>query len=410
MHRMYTLDDLAAKNKKVLVRVDLNMPMQDGLILDDDRMNRIVPTLLELCRQQAKVIICSHLGRPKGKDLSLSMQGIAEHLSQKTGVPVVFIADLDNAGKIIEDLPAGHIAFLENLRFHPGEESNDTTFAQHLAALADVYVNEAFSVSHRAHASVEAVAHLLPSYAGRQMQAEIKALSLAFDHPQEPIIAIVGGSKVSTKLSILKSLAQKVMYLVPAGGLANTFALAHDISVGRSICEPDMLDMVMEIEEVALNSGCAILSPSDVVVTDALSPDGKHRICLPSEVHYKEMIVDFGPQTVHDIFKISQLCRTLIWNGPLGVFEVPPFEQGSVELARKIANLTERHGLFSVAGGGETNAVIHQANVHDKFSYMSTAGGAFLEWIEGKKLPGVEALKRESVNVKKKDGKVSYGI
>jgi len=405
MHKIYTLDDVNVHNQRVLLRVDLNVPMKDGVIIDHERMEKILPTLKELIKKGAKVILCAHLGRPKGVDPTLSLQPIGDALGKLIKQPINLVSNYSK----VPELQMGQIVMLENLRFHEGEERNDPVFAQQLASLADIYVNDGFSVSHRAHASVEAITHLLPSFAGRLMQQEIEALTQAFDHPKEPIMAIVGGSKVSTKLNVLKSLAQKVMYLIPAGGIANTFIYAHKQQVGKSLCEPDMVDMVMEIEAIALKSGCAIIPPSDVVVVENLEANAKYRTCAPQDLTYKDMIVDFGPETVNDIYKIAQLCRTFIWNGPLGVFEIPPFDEGSVTLANKIANLTKTRGLYSIAGGGETIAVLNRAGVMDTFSYVSTAGGAFLEWIEGKSLPGVQALKKSNVQSKNLKGKVVNG-
>jgi phosphoglycerate kinase len=365
--------------------------------------------LRELMGKKAKIVICAHLGRPKGEDMTLSLKPICTALGKKLKQDITFVSDLANGAAITDALQPGQVAMLENLRFHEGEEKNDIAFAKKLATYGDIYVNDGFSISHRAHASVEAITHLLPSFAGRLMQQEITALTKAFDHPKEPIMAIVGGSKVSTKLSILKSLAKKVMYLIPAGGIANTFILAHKHQIGKSLCEPDMLDMVTEIESIALASGCTIIPPNDVVVVENLEQGAKHRTCSSQELNYNDMIVDFGPKSVSDIYKIAQLCRTFIWNGPLGVFEIPPFDNGSVTLANKIASLTTTRGLFSVAGGGETIAVIKRAGVMDKFSYVSTAGGAFLEWIEGKSLPGVEALKNNHVAAKIQTSKVVNG-
>lgn len=409
MHKIFTLDNANVKNMRILLRVDLNVPMKDGQILEEERIEKIIPTIRELLEKGAKVILCAHLGRPKGVDLTLTLLPVAKALEKKLNAHVIFVEQLKDASKRVADLSAGQVLMLENLRFDAGEESNSMEFAKQLAELADLYVNDGFSVSHRAHASVEAITHLLPSYAGRLMQQEIQALTHAFDHPKLPMMAIVGGSKVSTKLSVLKSLAAKVMYLIPAGGIANTFALAHRQQIGKSLCEPDMIDMVAEIEDIALKSGCTIIPPSDVVAVENLERDAKWRICSPQEISYKEMVVDFGPKTVMDIYQIAQLCRTFIWNGPLGVFEIPPFEQGSVSLAKKMACLTLEKGLFSVAGGGETMAVLNQAEVFDQFSYVSTAGGAFLEWIEGKSLPGVEALKRSTVITKQQSGQVVNG-
>jgi phosphoglycerate kinase len=409
MHKIHTLDDVNVSDQRVLLRLDLNVPIKDGIIIDDERIDKIMPTLRELINKKAKVIICAHLGRPKGLDESLSMQLVATALSKKINRDVALISDYGLAPEMTHDLQPGQVVMLENLRFHEGEEKNDMTFAQQLAELADIYVNDGFSVSHRAHASVEAITHLLPSFAGRLMEREIAALTQAFDNPKEPIIAVVGGSKVSTKLNILKSLAKKAMYIVPAGGIANTFILAHKQQVGKSLCEPDMVDMVLEIENVALHSGCTIIPPSDVVVVESLEAGAVHKICTPQDLHYNDMIVDFGPRTVTDIYKIAQLCRTFIWNGPLGVFEIPPFDNGSVTLANKIASLTSTRDLYTIAGGGETIAVLNRAGVMEKFSYVSTAGGAFLEWIEGKSLPGVEALKKSNVVIKNKSSKVANG-
>jgi phosphoglycerate kinase len=409
MHKINTLDDVNVSQQRVLLRVDLNVPMKDGAIIDDERILKILPTLSELIEKQAKVIICAHLGRPKGEDQSLSMQPVADALGKMIKQNIALVRDYQKADQTINNMQPGQVVMLENLRFHEGEEKNDKSFAQQLAEFGDIYVNDGFSVSHRAHASIEAITHLLPSFAGRLMSREIEALTQAFDNPKEPIIAVVGGSKVSTKLSILKSLAKKAMYIVPAGGIANTFILAHKQQVGKSLCEPDMVDMVLEIENIAHQSGCAIIPPSDIVVVENLEPNAPYKVYSSQDLHYNEMIVDFGPRSVTDIYKIAQLCRTFIWNGPLGVFEMPPFDNGSVTLANKIASLTTTRGLYSIAGGGETTAVLNRAGVMDKFSYVSTAGGAFLEWIEGKSLPGVIALKKTNVMPKNKSSKVVNG-
>lgn len=409
MHKIYTLDDAQVQDQRVLLRVDLNVPMKDGMIIDDERIEKILPTLHELIKKGAKIIVCAHLGRPKSADPALSMKTIATALGKKIKQEILFIAHLSSAAQESKKLNAGQVMMLENLRFHAGEEKNDAGFSELLASCADLYVNDGFSVSHRAHASVEGVTHYLPSFAGRLMQQEIMALTNAFDHPAEPVMAIVGGSKISTKMSVLKSLAAKVMYLVPAGGIANTFSLAHKQQVGKSLCEPDMVEMVAEIESIAAQSGCAIIPPSDVVVVENLEAGAPHRICSSQDLSYKDMIVDFGPETVNDIYKIAQLCRTVLWNGPLGVFEIPPFDDGSVTLANKLASLTTTRGLYTIAGGGETIAVLNRAGVMDKFSYVSTAGGAFLEWIEGKSLPGVEALKTSVILQKKQNSRVVNG-
>lgn len=395
MPKIWSLDDVDVRDKRVLLRLDLNVPMRNGEISDSERIEKILPTINELLEKNAKVIIATHLGRPKGEARQeLSLKPISDYLQKALGQNIIFIPEITDGVVSTKMMKPGSVAMLENIRFYKGEEENDEAFAMKLAAFADIFVNDAFSVSHRAHASVEAITHLLPSYAGRFMQQEIKALTRSCSAAKYPILAVVGGAKVSTKLEVLKTLAKKVAYLVPAGGIANTFILAHNKSVGKSLCEPDMTDIVHEIEDIALKSGCAIIPPSEVVVVEKLEPQAKQRICASNELHYSEMIVDFGPKAVTDIYKIAQLCRTFIWNGPLGVFEVPPFDNGSVTLAKKIADLTQQRGLYSVAGGGETLTVLKQADVMDKFSYASTAGGAFLEWLEGKNLPGIEALKR----------------
>ena len=384
--------------KRVLIRADLNVPTSGEEVTDATRIERLLPTLRDLTKRGAKVIVLSHFGRPKGApDPRYSLRPVAKKLaSMMEGTTVFFGEDCAGplAGAAVAQLQPGQIAVLENLRFHKGEEENDPEFARQLAKLGDIYVNDAFSVSHRAHASTDAVAHLLPAYAGPSMIAEIEALSLALDKPERPVAAIAGGSKVSTKIGVLAHLLKKMDYLIVGGGMANTFLYAQKIGVGRSLCEPALAETVNAILSQAAGSGCRIVLPSDAVVAGELKANVPTRTVPIEQVPADMTIFDLGPRSVAGIVQCLGMCKTLLWNGPVGAFEVPPFGEGTFAIAREAARLTEAGKLKSVAGGGDTAAALNEAGVGGKFSYVSTAGGAFLEWLEGRTLPGVAALAR----------------
>jgi phosphoglycerate kinase len=391
-----TLDDLDnISGKRVLVRVDLNVPMKDGEISDRTRIERILPTIEELSDKGAKVILMAHFGRPKGRPVAdMSLEPVAHALEDMLDRDVIFAPDC--AGRTIEDavagMDAGDVMLLENTRFHEGEEKNDPGFADKLAALGDIYVNDAFSAAHRAHASTEGIARRLPSYAGRTMEAELKALEQGLGNPQRPVVAIVGGAKVSTKLDLLTNLVRKVDALVIGGGMANTFLAARGTDVGKSLCEHDLAATAKQIMIEAATAGCAIVLPSDVVVAREFKANAETETVDAGSVPSDAMILDVGPQTVDAINGWIGRAKTLVWNGPLGAFEIPPFDRATVACARFAAKQTSAGNLVSVAGGGDTVAALNMAGVADDFTYVSTAGGAFLEWMEGKVLPGVSAL------------------
>ena len=387
-----SLDDLEVDGRRVLVRVDLNVPMRDGRITDSTRIDRVLPTLSELIRRGARVVVLSHYDRPKGKVVpEMSLRPLAAPLGQALGCEVAF-AEMGDADGIVAGMAPGDVALLENLRFDPGEEANDPSFAAKLAALADLYVNDAFSCAHRAHASTEAVAHLLPAAAGRSMQAELNALESALSRPERPVAALVGGAKVSSKLAVLGHLVDKVDRLIIGGGMANTFLHAKGIAVGASLCEAELADTARQIMAAAEAAGCTILLPVDVVVASALAEGVDTATIVVEKVPEEMMILDVGPRSAAQLSAVLAECRTLVWNGPLGAFEVTPFDAGTNEVARAAAALTREGKLTSVAGGGDTVAALRHAGVAEDFSYVSTAGGAFLEWLEGKVLPGVKAL------------------
>ena len=396
MARFKTLDDLGdVKGKRALVRVDFNVPMADGRVTDATRFEAAVPTITELADKGAIVLLLAHFGRPKGErrpDMSLSL--ITRPLGEVLGRPVMFISDSNgpDAEKAVGMLAAGDIAILENTRFEKGEEKNDPALADAMARLGDFYVNDAFSATHRAHASTEGLAHRLPAYAGRSMQAELEALEKALGQPERPVAAVVGGAKVSTKLDVLKHLVEKVDHLIIGGGMANTFLAARGIDVGKSLCEHDLKDTALEILERADAANCTVHLPYDVVVAKEFKPNPATRTINVHEVAADEMILDVGPAAVEALGDALKTCRTLVWNGPLGAFETPPFDTATVALAKTAAALTEGGSLVSVAGGGDTVAALNHAGVAADFTFVSTAGGAFLEWMEGKELPGVKAL------------------
>jgi phosphoglycerate kinase len=393
-----TLDDLAPQGKRVLVRVDFNVPLKDGRVTDATRIERSAPTLRELSEEGAKVIVLSHFGRPKGKpDPAFSLKPLVEPLSRALGgKAVAFAADCigPEAERVVKAMKPGDVALLENLRFHPEEEANDASFARGLAALGDLYVNDAFSAAHRAHASTEALAHLLPAAAGRLMQAELEALGAALETPQRPVAALVGGAKVSTKLDLLDHLVRKVNVLVIGGAMANTLLFARGVEIGKSLSERDMAETARGVLAKASEAGCEVLLPVDAVVARELKANVAAETVAITSVPRDAIILDIGPRTVAAIGAKLEASKTLVWNGPLGAFETPPFEHGTVAVARRVAELTRQKRLLSVAGGGDTVAALAQAGVTADLSYVSTAGGAFLEWLEGRELPGVAALSR----------------
>jgi len=391
--RFKTLDDINdVGGKRILVREDLNVPMADGEVTDDTRLRATVPTVTELADKGAIVLILAHFGRPKGQrnpDMSLAL--ITRPYSQVLGRPVRFI-DWDDAEEAVETLQPGDIAVLENTRFFAGEEKNDSQMIDRLAALGDLYVNDAFSAAHRAHASTEGIAHKLPAFAGRAMEAELDALDRALGNRGHPVAAVVGGAKVSTKLDVLKHLVSKVDHLIIGGGMANTFLAARGVDVGKSLAEHDLKGTAEAILDAADAAGCTVHLPYDVVVAKEFRANPPTRIVNVHEVADDEMILDVGPAATEALGDVLKTCRTLVWNGPLGAFETPPFDTATVALARTAAALTREGSLISVAGGGDTVAALNQAGVADDFTFVSTAGGAFLEWMEGKPLPGVAAL------------------
>ncbi len=392
-----TLDDIDVADKTVLLRMDLNVPMQGGRVTDNTRIIRQLPTLQYLLQQQARIVIISHFDRPGGHyDPAKSLAPLVDPLSEALGGDTEVHFGVDCIGmeakQAVDALNPGEIVLLENLRFHPGEEENDPLFADALASLADIYVNDAFSCSHREHASVVGVAHNMPFAAGRLMQQELETLDGIFTNPQRPIAAIIGGSKVSTKIGLLKNLVAKMDYLLIGGAMANTFLAANGNNVGKSLFESDYVSTAKEIIQVAEVSGCEIILPCDAVVAEALESGMATQIVAADDIPNNYMALDIGPQTVMRMHEILRQCKTVIWNGPLGAFEVSPFATGTTALAQICALLTRRGELKSIVGGGDTIAALAQAGLFDEFSYLSTAGGAFLRWLEGHSLPGVAVL------------------
>jgi len=390
-----TLDDVNVKDKRVLLRVDLNVPVSGGKVTDTTRIERVKDTILELAHKGAKVILLAHFGRPKGKAVAeFSLKQILPAMDEVLGKKVAFASDCvgPEAEKAVAALHDGDILLLENTRFHPGEEKNDPAFAKQLASLGDIYVNDAFSAAHRAHASTEGLAHLLPAYAGRSMQKELEALEKGLGHPKHPVIALVGGAKISTKIDLLNNLITKVDALVIGGGMANTFLAARGVNVGKSLCEHDLAETARGIMAKAEKGSCTIILPVDAVVAKEFAAN------VPTETYGIEaipadgMILDIGPKSVERINASVDEAATLVWNGPLGAFEIPPFDKGTVAVAKRAGERTKQGKLVSVAGGGDTVSALNHAHVADEFTYLSTAGGAFLEWMEGKPLPGVVAL------------------
>ncbi|MEM7619291.1 MAG: phosphoglycerate kinase [Pseudomonadota bacterium] len=394
--KIKSIDEADFSGKRVLVRLDLNVPVKEGKVSDTTRLDRIVPTLKQLVQKQAKVIVLSHFGRPKGqRHEDMSLKPIAETLSgMLPGVSLNFAPDCigDVAHQVVQNLGNGQILILENVRFYSGEESNDESFSSELARLGDVYVNDAFSVSHRAHASTAGIAMHLPAFAGPSLMAEIKALSAALDQPKRPVAALVGGAKISTKIPVLSNLIQKVDKLIIGGGMANTFLFAQEKNVGKSLCEPDFSDMARNIMAQAKAGNCEILLPLDAVVAKEFKEGAESSVVDINSVSSDSMILDAGPETLKMLCDELKLCKTLLWNGPLGAFEINPFGQATFALAQEAAKLTQEGQLVTIAGGGDTVAALNLAQVTETFTYVSTAGGAFLEWLEGRDLPGIKAL------------------
>ena len=390
------LDDADFRGKRVLVRVDLNLPMENGRVTDATRIDRILPTIREIAGKGGKVILLAHFGRPKGgPDEANSLKPIAPVLAEHLGEPVAFAPDCigEPAKAAIGKMRDGDVLLLENTRFHKGEEKNDPAFVEALAELGDVYVNDAFSAAHRAHASTEGLAHRLPAYAGRTMQAELEALAKALDNPVRPVMAVVGGAKISTKLELIGNLMKKVDILAIGGGMANTFLAAGGKEIGKSLCESDLLDTARAILKEAAAGSCRIVLPVDAAVAEEFKAHAPSKIVDVEHVGQGEMILDIGPKTIDAVERLLADVKTLVWNGPFGAFELEPFDKGTVEVARAAARLTEEGALLSVAGGGDIVVALNHAGVADAFTYVSTAGGAFLEWLEGKSLPGVAALR-----------------
>jgi phosphoglycerate kinase len=393
-----TLEDVDVRGKRVLVRVDLNVPVENGKVADTTRIERVAPTIREIADKGGKVILLSHFGRPKGFDPTQSLKLFAPAIAGVLQRPVAFAEDCigDKARYAIDAMNPGDILCLENTRFHAGEETNDPAFVAQLAALGDIFVNDAFSVAHRAHASVEGLGRKLPTYAGRTMQDELEALTRVLEMPTRPLAAIVGGAKVSTKLDLLGNLLAKVDVLVIGGGMANTFLAALGHAVGKSLCEHDLLPTAREIMAIAKAKGREIVLPVDAVVAKTFTANAPSRVTVVERVAPDEMILDIGPRSVEHVCSVLARTKTLVWNGPFGAFELEPFDTGTVEVAEAVAELTAAGKLVSVGGGGDTVAALNAAGVTERFTYVSTAGGAFLEWLEGKVLPGVEVLRAKS--------------
>jgi phosphoglycerate kinase len=391
-----TLDDLGdIKGRRALVRVDLNVPMAEGRVTDLTRIHALAPTVNDLSAKGAKVLLLAHFGRPKGaKHSELSVSMTIDALQEVLGREVMFVPEIygDVVAQSIGIMSDGDVALLENSRFWPGEEKNDPGLAKAIAANGDLYINDAFSAAHRAHVTTEALAHLLPAYAGRSMEAELKALESALGNPEHPVAAVVGGAKVSTKLDVLNNLVAKVDHLIIGGGMANTFLAARGVDVGKSLCEHDLANTANAIFDAADKAGCTVHLPYDVVVAKEFQANPPVRTVNVHEVAADEMILDVGPAAVEALADVLKTCKTLVWNGPMGAFEIEPFDAATVTLARTAAALTKEGSLVSVAGGGDTVAALAHAGVTEDFTFISTAGGAFLEWMEGKELPGVKAL------------------
>jgi phosphoglycerate kinase len=395
MKSFRTLDEVDVKGKRVLVRVDLNVPTEAGKVTDATRIERQAPTINEIADKGGKAILLSHFGRPKGVDPSQSLRPVAQEVARVLGRPVAFAEDCigEKAAEAVARMQPGDILCLENTRFHQGEEKNEAAFVAELAKLGDLWVNDAFSAAHRAHASTEGLGHVLPAYAGRSMQAELEALSRALDAPERPVAAIVGGAKVSTKLDLLGNLIAKVNVLIIGGGMANTFLAAQGKPVGKSLCEHDLAPTARDILAKAKTQNCEIVLPIDAVVAKEFKANAPSRAVSVDAVAGDEMILDIGPKSIEHAVSVLGRAKTLVWNGPFGAFEMEPFDNGTIEAAEAAAELTAAGKLVSVAGGGDTVAALNAAGVTERFTYVSTAGGAFLEWMEGMALPGVEVLR-----------------
>ena len=395
MKSFRTLDEAQVAGKRVLLRVDLNVPMENGHIADGTRIERILPTIVEIADKGGMVILLSHFGRPKGPDSENSLRPVGAALAAHLHRPIKFAADCigEDAVAAVAQMAKGDIMLLENTRFHEGEEANDPSFVAELAKLGDIYVNDAFSVAHRAHASTEGLAHRLPAYVGRSMQAELEALEQVMENPQRPLAAIVGGSKVSTKLDLLTNLMRKVDFLIIGGAMANTFLFAEGKTIGRSLCEKDLAPTARSIIAAAHEAKCEIVLPVDAIVAQECKAHAHSHVVTIDHVGESDMILDIGPRSVVEVEAVLTAARTLVWNGPFGAFEVEPFDAGTKAIAKVAADLTDARKLVSVAGGGDTVSALNQCGTGEHFTYLSTAGGAFLEWLEGKPLPGVEALR-----------------
>ena len=399
MNTFKTLDDLSMADKLVLVRVDLNVPVANSKVTDTLRIERIVPTIRDITKYGGKAILLSHFGRPGGKIVpELSLEIITDDVARICNRDVVFVdtnwQDMSKARQAIEQAPPGSIILMQNTRFHPGETTNDPELAARMASLGDFFVNDAFSAAHRAHASTEGLAHLLPSAAGRAMEKELAALTRGLGNPKRPVIALVGGAKVSTKIDLLENLLSKVDALVIGGAMANTFLHAAGLSIGNSLCEKDLHEVAIRIMDRATEEQCSIILPVDAVVAFKFEANAKHMLYGVDAIAETGMILDIGPSSIERIKGAIDDANTIIWNGPLGAFEIEPFDRGTLEVAKYVATRTKRGQLISIAGGGDTVAALSHAGVKDRFTYVSTAGGAFLEWMEGKTLPGIAALQQ----------------
>ncbi|MGC1940165.1 MAG: phosphoglycerate kinase [Pseudolabrys sp.] len=392
-----TLDRVDVKGKRILMRVDLNVPVENGVVTDSTRIERVAPAITEIADKGAKVILLSHFGRPKGRDPTQSLKPVAAEVARIIKRPVKFADDCigEPAEQAVAAMKPGEILCLENTRFHAGEEKNDPVFVAELAKLGDIWVNDAFSAAHRAHASTEGLGHKLPAYAGRTMQAELEALAKALENPQRPLVAIVGGAKISTKLDLLGNLLDKVNALIIGGAMANTFLLAQGKNVGKSLVETDLVSTAREIMDKAKAGKREIILPVDVVVAEKFEAHASSRVVDTGKVGVTDMILDIGPRSIEQVISVLARVKTLVWNGPFGAFEMEPFDNGTAEVAEAVAELTAAGKLVSVAGGGDTVAALNVAGVADRLTYVSAAGGAFLEWLEGKRLPGVEVLRVE---------------
>ncbi|MGB9349658.1 MAG: phosphoglycerate kinase [Pseudolabrys sp.] len=390
-----TLDRVDVKGKRILMRVDLNVPVENGVVTDSTRIERVAPAITEITDKGAKVILLSHFGRPKGRDPTQSLKPVAAEVARIIKRPIKFADDCigEPAEQAVAAMKPGEILCLENTRFHAGEEKNDPVFVAELAKLGDIWVNDAFSAAHRAHASTEGLGHKLPAYAGRTMQAELEALAKALENPQRPLVAIVGGAKISTKLDLLGNLLDKVNALIIGGAMANTFLLAQGKNVGKSLVETDLVSTAREIMDKAKAGKREIILPVDVVVAEKFEAHASSRVVDTGKVGVTDMILDIGPRSIEQVISVLARAKTLVWNGPFGAFEMEPFDNGTAEVAEAVAELTAAGKLVSVAGGGDTVAALNVAGVADRLTYVSAAGGAFLEWLEGKRLPGVEVLR-----------------